>query len=253
MSEEKVGLFASWESKTPWEWARDRRRWFITPLKDLSGASVVGIGGGFARYASGNATWLRATLEAFAGVAVAAFVLPQLETLFWRVRRKSILLDEAYERIQALKVEAGEKAAEHRRERQDGRPQANVPAPQESPRLIQVRRLLREASDYVNAMPGGRGKVDDALHAAWVVHNTVPVFLTRAFLAPPTQDYAAYLAAEKEKRERKFDMRTASAEFLGRLAGRIAEDNLDPGFLLPDTWLQFRETDPPESWPANVR
>jgi hypothetical protein len=123
----------------------------------------------------------------------------------------------------------------------------------ESQRLVGMRRILWEAAEYVRAMPRGRGSAEDTVRAAWVTHNVVPVFLTRAFVVPPSADYMTYLNAEKEKRGDDFDFRDASADFLERLAGRIAEDNLDQGFLMPGTWIQFRNTDPPENWPADRR
>jgi hypothetical protein len=89
--------------------------------------------------------------------------------------------------------------------------------------------------------------------AAFVTHETVPELLTRGFIVPPTSDYHSYLEAEKQKRGDDYDMREASADFLIRLAGQLREDNLDQGFLMPKTWLQFRESDPSRNWPANTR
>jgi hypothetical protein len=77
--------------------------------------------------------------------------------------------------------------------------------------------------------------------------------LTRVFIVPPTNDYMAYLEAEKQKRGDDYNMRDASADFLIRLAEQIREDNLDQGFLMPQSWVQFRESDPARNWPANKR
>jgi hypothetical protein len=321
---------------------------------------MVGIVGAVVRVASGNTTWFRATAEGIVITVVVALVLPQLESLFWLARRKTVLLDEANQRIAALQAKAIAAAAEptdatreglrrslgdlklayvqlerafiaqngakelwHKQtklhnaalaiiDQQLGRdywaqfkdakesplvvPQnfplqdhealnllymihgrsewlsrtidelrgmrnsdaaprrpAAAPSRQESRRLTETRRILREAADYVRAMPSGRGAAEDALRIAWVVHQTVPEFLKRAFLVPPTQDYLTYINAEQDKQRDKFEMRATAAEFLTRLAGRITEDDLDNGFLMPNTWLQFRETDPPRNWPANVR
>lgn len=85
-----------------------------------------------------------------------------------------------------------------------------------------MRRVVSEAAEYVRGMPLGRGQAEDAIRAAYVVHSTIPELLTRAFIVPPTQDYFAYLEAEKQKRGSTFEMRIAAADFLGRLSGKIS-------------------------------
>lgn len=130
---------------------------------------------------------------------------------------------------------------------------ASADVVEESQRLKDLRRIVNEAAEYVRGMPLGRDKAEDAIRAAYVVHGTIPELLTRAFIVPPTQEYLAFLEAEKQKRGSKFEMRVAAGDFLNRLSTRITEDNLDLGFLMPATWLQFRESDPELNWPANVR
>ena len=46
------------------------------------------------RVSAGNPNWVRATIEAVATALIGTIVLPQLETVYWRLRRRGILLDE---------------------------------------------------------------------------------------------------------------------------------------------------------------
>jgi hypothetical protein len=70
-------------------------------LKDSLSGLAVGVGGGVLRYQAGDPNWLIAF--GVAGVSVAAAVLlPQAETVFWLVRRNTILLDERDARIAEL-------------------------------------------------------------------------------------------------------------------------------------------------------
>jgi hypothetical protein len=133
------------------------------------------------------------------------------------------------------------------------RPVAAESKPVESQRLTDLRRILVEAADYIQAMPKGLNDSRAAVEMAFTVFDTVSVLLDRAFLVPPTKDYKAFLSAERPKQGDNPDLRKAAADFLVRLAGQLREDNLDQGFLMPSSWKQFRDSDPENNWPANTR
>jgi hypothetical protein len=87
-------IFISQSTETPWEWAKARRQWFKTPAKDLLGGAFLALPGLAVRFSAGNPNWVRATVEAVGTALIGAVILPQLETLYWRIRRRGILLDE---------------------------------------------------------------------------------------------------------------------------------------------------------------
>ena len=62
-------------------------------------------------------------------------------------------------------------------------------------------------------MPLGRGDTTLATRMAFMVWDTVPELLNRAFLVPPTEDYTTFLKAEREKQDNNPDLRKASAAF----------------------------------------
>jgi hypothetical protein len=95
-------IFSTHATETPWEWARARRQWFKTPAKDLTGGAFLALAGLLVRYSTGNVNWVRATFEAVITALIGAAVLPQLETVYWRVRRRGILLDERERKIAEL-------------------------------------------------------------------------------------------------------------------------------------------------------
>jgi hypothetical protein len=133
------------------------------------------------------------------------------------------------------------------------RPVPVEPKPVESQRLQELRRILLEAADYIQAMPKGLNDARAAVAMAITVFDVVSLLLNRAFLVPPTKDYKTFLSAERTKQGDSPDLRKAAADFLVRLAGQLREDNLDQGFLMPDSWEQFRDSDPVNNWPANTR
>ena len=86
-------IFSSQSTETPWEWVRKRRKVFTSPIKDFLGALVPAIITGVFRYQAGD-PGLRIALIVSSIAVGSAFALPQLETLYWRIRRRDILLDE---------------------------------------------------------------------------------------------------------------------------------------------------------------
>lgn len=125
--------------------------------------------------------------------------------------------------------------------------------PAGSQRLRDTHRILLEAAAYVRAMPQDHRSARMAAEMAFMIWDTVPVFLDRAFLVPPTGDYKTFLVAERPKHGDNPDMRRAASDFLVRLAKQIKEENLDDGFLMPSSWKQFCDSDPEKNWPANAR
>jgi hypothetical protein len=123
----------------------------------------------------------------------------------------------------------------------------------DSPRVAALRGLLREAAAAMPDLPRDYSDARAAAEMAWVVHTTVSELLDRAFLVPSTEDYRRFLAAERDKQLDGFDPRQAARDFLARLADRITEDAIDPGFLIPDSFAQFRAANEGADWPANVR
>jgi hypothetical protein len=351
-------LFTLQVAETPWEWARARRQWFKTPMKDVAGGAVLGLLGVGVRLATGNENWGRATFEAFVITCVGAVVLPNIEALYWLLRRRSVLLDEREKRVAEREMSVEQPATQvatvaddeglrkrlgdlrlryielereflaqggreelwhaqtrlhnealkiidlelgrdywaqfkdvkltplvvpasfpsHDAERLnllymihgrsewisktlDGiragtvvpRPRPVVSKPAESKRIQDLRRILLEAAESIQAMPKGLDDARAAVAMARTVFDIVSALLDRAFLVPPTKDYKTFISAERTKQGDHTDLRRAAADFLVRLAGQLREDNLDPGFLMPDSWRQFRESDPEKNWPANVR
>ena len=61
-------------------------------------------------------------------------------------------------------------------------------------------------------------------------------------------DYNAFERSRKQKLGDAFDLETECAGYLEKLAGRLTKDDLDSGFLIPDTFEQFSHTD----WPKNA-
>ena len=92
-------IFREQSTDTAWEWARARRQWFKTPAKDLLGGAFLSLPGLAVRFSAGNPNWVRATIEAVGTALIGAVMLPQFETVFWRIRRRGILLDERERRL----------------------------------------------------------------------------------------------------------------------------------------------------------
>jgi hypothetical protein len=94
-----MDLFESAATETPWEWAQARRRWFTSPLKDAVAGVVTAIVTGVVSYFAGDKNSLQASVIAVSAGLVAGVLPPQLETLYWRVKRDSILLEEENKRL----------------------------------------------------------------------------------------------------------------------------------------------------------
>jgi hypothetical protein len=128
--------------------------------------------------------------------------------------------------------------------------------PPEPSRLRRTRALLRQAAQMARANPF-RSKekpsgysFDDSIKAAWPLHVTIPQFLRGAlFLPTRATEYEQFMNAEREKRGTQA-LPESAALFLERAADQLTEAELDPSFLLPQTFKQFREAD---NWPEADR
>jgi hypothetical protein len=127
------------------------------------------------------------------------------------------------------------------------------PKPKEPKRLTDTRALIQEVAAYVEAMPKSLGNARAAAEMSFMVWDTIPLLLDRAFLVSPSDNYKTFLKTEREKMGNSPDPRKASAAFLNRYAETITADNLDEGFLMPENFEQFVEADGGNKWPANKR
>ena len=115
--------------------------------------------------------------------------------------------------------------------------------PPDSQRVTDMRALLREAAAHVSAMPKKLGDSRSAAEMAFMVMETIPELLNRAFLSPPTENFKSFMSAERDKQGDNPDPGIAAAAFLNRLADSLTGDNLDEGFLMPQSFEQFVAAD----------
>src|SRR5262249_7454863 len=113
MKTRRSDLFAAVSVDTPWEWARARRRWFNSPVKDALGAAATAIGASYFSRAVGRADWPMVLLQGVFGAVVGRAGLPFLETLFWLARRNGILKSEEIERLQQERGTVGSESHGH--------------------------------------------------------------------------------------------------------------------------------------------
>jgi hypothetical protein len=89
---------------------------------------------------------------------------------------------------------------------------------------------------------------EDAIRHVWVIYETVPKFLTSAFLLPKwADDYKGFLESGKGKRGSQA-VPEAAASFLEKMADKFDVDERDDSFVLPNSFRQYRET---ENWPSH--
>jgi hypothetical protein len=117
-------------------------------------------------------------------------------------------------------------------------------------RVGRAKRLLSEAIEIFSSEPVDIRNNDAVHHAAWELVQ-IHSFVQMAFGDRTRQDLADYTDSEQRRyreADRPFDHRQAVARFLKRLRGNLNSSNVDPGFLIPDSYRQFADQD---GWPAN--
>lgn len=95
-------LFEAVSEDSPWEWAKKRRKRFTSPWKDSLGGAVLGVVAGFLMWITHVMTWRRDATVAILSGAFVGVLLPLGETLWYRLRRNSILKDEELERLRCV-------------------------------------------------------------------------------------------------------------------------------------------------------
>lgn len=119
----------------------------------------------------------------------------------------------------------------------------------ESERLVAMRRLLTEAASLASGkwrdLQHGDERLEEALGATWFLLEVIPEFLDRSFVFPKRREYGDFLKAEETKRGDDYRIENAASGYLSRLASRISDTDIDPHFLLPDSFEQFD----PQAWP----
>lgn len=111
-------------------------------------------------------------------------------------------------------------------------------------RVADMRRLLVEAAEYVRNMPVRLGNTKAAIYMSVAVHHHVTDLLGQAFGPRMIAIYG-----RKLKESAAADLRLASAAFLLDLAQRLTDEEINPAFRLPITWVEFYESDPERQWP----
>jgi hypothetical protein len=128
-----------------------------------------------------------------------------------------------------------------------------VAAPATSdPRLETMKRLLNEASAEVRRSPRNPNMTMDEVSERALMYLHVVRFLNAGFAHYVRPDFDRFMDTEREKWQAvgDFDAEHTMADYLDRLSARLTPADLDPGFVLPLDYQQFRKTEP---WPANVR
>lgn len=121
-------------------------------------------------------------------------------------------------------------------------------------RVRRMARLLCEAAAGHRAMSATRQEQHGVARtiqeaAEWGgYYGQILKFLNLGFTHQVRQDYRAFEQSRKQKLGEQFELENECAEYLETLAGRLALDDLDRGFLIPNTFEQFAQSD----WPHNT-
>lgn len=117
-------------------------------------------------------------------------------------------------------------------------------------RVADMRRLLVETAEYVRNIPAGQGNAEAGnakagIYMAVAVKHVVPDLLGQAFGPRMIAVYGTQM-----DRVPSGEWQTACAAFLLNLSQRLTEEEINPGFRLPMTWVEFYESDPDREWPV---
>jgi hypothetical protein len=130
-------LFAGIAAETPWEWAKGKRRVFTSPIKEVMIALLSAVVTASVAFYVGDQDWRQSLLIAAVTGVLVALIPPQVETLWWRLRRDTILLEEQRTENARLLGERDERQREDRQRemRQEKERESQLP-PSEPPRHL---------------------------------------------------------------------------------------------------------------------
>lgn len=92
-------LFTALSTETAWEWAKNRRRFFTSPLRDSVVGVISAVVTAVLSYAFGIDDWVRAGLVPIAVGLIVGGGLPFLEAAWWWAQRDRVLLEEENQRL----------------------------------------------------------------------------------------------------------------------------------------------------------
>jgi hypothetical protein len=123
-------------------------------------------------------------------------------------------------------------------------------ATDDASRVTRVQRVLREAATLVRfSRPHASMSIEEITGHVWPMRMIVPELLKMALRIPKADEYLAFLRTERDKYGADREPCDSAAEYLDRLADRLTEADVDPGFVIPERFEQFN----PATWPKNRR